>query len=134
MSRVDYFHHKSDNTGMNVVEKDLVVSGMLADELGRCEEALAGIQKALSALPKGALSQRKKVHKGKEYHYYYLKFREDGRVFNQHVANDALKDMKDKLDLRRKYEEEAKAYKKRISYLKRLLKTKGQPRGTSDDK
>jgi hypothetical protein len=119
---------------MPVVEKDSVVSGMLADELGRCEESLAGIQKALSALPKGALSQRVKVHKGKEYHYHYLKFREGGRVFNQHVAKGALKDLEGKLDLRRKYEEEAKAYRKRISYLKRLLKTKGRPRGTPNDK
>ncbi len=134
MSWVDYFHHRSDNIRMNVVEKDAIVSGMLVDELGRCEEALAGIQKALSALPKGTLNLRKKVHKGKEYQYYYLKFREGGRVFNQHVAKAALKEMQNKLDLRRKYEEETKAYRKRISYLKKLLKTKGPLRGTPEDK
>ena len=50
------------------------------------------------------------------------------------MAKDALKDMKGKLDLRRKYEEEAKAYRKRISYLKKLLKTKGPLRGTPEDK
>ena len=113
---------------------DAVVSGMLVEELERCEEALAGIEKVLSEIPKGALNVRKKVHKGKEYHYYYLKFREGGKVFSQHVAESALKQIQDKLELRRKYGLEAKAYQKRISYLKRVLNTKGQRRGASEDK
>ena len=60
---VGNFHHKSNNIGMSVVEKDAVVRGMLDDELSRCDEALAAIYKALLGLPKGSLSVRKKVHK-----------------------------------------------------------------------
>ena len=36
--RADYFHHKSDNSDINVVEKDTVVNGMPHDELSRGTE------------------------------------------------------------------------------------------------
>jgi len=131
---VDNFHHKSNNIGMSVVEKDAVVRGMLDDELSRCDEALAAIYKALLGLPKGSLSVRKKVHKSKEYEYHYLKFRDGDRVVNQHVAEGEMKELQDKLALRKKYEQEAKIYKKRISYLKKLLKAKVSPGGIQERK
>jgi hypothetical protein len=122
------------NEDMNVVEKDVVVSGMLKDELKRCEEALRGIHKALSALPKGSLSIRAKVYKNRRYEYYYLKYREGQKVVNQHIASDNLEELKRKLALRKQYEKEVKAYEQRIVYLKKLLKTKGQARGAQKDK
>lgn len=120
--KVAIFHHKDDNIDMNVVEKDGVVSGMLSDELSRCEEALAPILKVLSELPKGSLSSRKKIYKNKEYEYHYLKFREGNRVVCQHVATSELEALRDKLAWRKKYLFEARAYKKRIVYLKKILK------------
>ncbi|OPY67294.1 MAG: hypothetical protein A4E62_02312 [Syntrophorhabdus sp. PtaU1.Bin002] len=131
---IDNFHHKSNNCGMPVVEKDMVVRGMLDDESSRCEEALSAIQKAISELPKGSLSVRKKVHKSKEYEYHYLKFRDGDRVVNRHVAESEVKELQDKLVLRKKYEQEAKIYKKRISYLKKLFQEKGQPGGIQEHK
>jgi len=131
---VAIFHHKGDNTGMIVVEKDIVVSGMLQDELIRCEEALAAIHNALSGLPKGSLSVRKKLYKNREYKYHYLKFREGDKVINRHVVDDELSGLQNKLALRKRYALEAEAYEKRISYLKKLLKTKGRSRGTQEDK
>lgn len=131
---IDNFHHKSNNFGMPVVEKDVVVSGMLDDELSRCDEAFSAIQKVLSELPKGSLSVRKKVHKNKEYEYHYLKYRDGERVFNRHVAEEEVEELRNKLALRKRYEEEAKVYKKRISYLKKLLKEKGQPGGIQEHK
>jgi len=115
---------------MNVVEKDAVVSGMLHDELSRCNEALVSIRKALSELPKGSLGVRKRFHKDRVYEYHYLKFREGNKVVNQHVSEDNLKDMQNKLAQRKKYEKEAQVYERRISYLKKLLKAKGRPGGT----
>ncbi len=50
---------------MNVVETDPVVSGMLNDELMRCEEALSAINRTISSLPKGSLTIRRKRHKQK---------------------------------------------------------------------
>lgn len=134
LKKVDIFHHKVDNIAMNVVEKDAVVSGMLGDELSRCEEALASILKALSELPKGSLSSRKKVYKDKEYKYHYLKFREGNKVISQHVPEGDLEKFRDKLALRKKYLLEAGAYKKRIAYLEGLLKDKGRSIGSQKNK
>jgi hypothetical protein len=110
---------------MSVVEKDVVVSGMLRDELTRCEEALSAINDAVSGLPKGSLSVRKKRYKNREYKYSYLKLREGDRVLSRHVTESAVEELRNQLALRKKYIAEAKAYGKRISYLKRLLRTKG---------
>jgi len=132
--KVAIFHHKRHNNEMSVVEKDVVVSGMLKDELKRCEEALRGIHKALSALPKGSLHIRAKVYKNKKYEYYSLKYREGQKVVNQHIAGGKLEELKKKLALRKHYEQEAKAYEQRILYLKKLLKTKGRMSGAQKDK
>jgi hypothetical protein len=125
MQIVDNYHHNVDNIDMNVVENDSVVSGMLHDELYRCNEALASIGKVLSGLPKGSLSVRKRILKDREYKYHYLKFREGNRVINQHVSEKKLKELQNKLAQRKKYEREMKVYERRISYLKKLLKEKG---------
>jgi hypothetical protein len=87
---------------------------MLDDELLRCDEALAAIQNALSGLPKGSLSVRKKVHKNQEYEYHYLKFRDGDEVVDQHVAEGEVKELQNKLSLRKKYEQEAKVHKNRF--------------------
>lgn len=117
---------------MIVVENDIVVSGMLNDELERCEEALAAINRALSELPRGSLGVRKKIYKNKVYEYHYLKFRKGNRVVNQHVAGNALKELQDKLALREKYLQESKSHEKRILYLKKLLKDKGHRGGDQE--
>jgi hypothetical protein len=119
---------------MNVVENDAVVGGMLQDELKRCEEALAAILEVLSGLPKGSLSVRKKLYKNREYKYHYLKFRERDRIVNQHVAHKDLGELQEKLALRKRYALEARAYQKRISYLKRLLERKGRSHGNHEDR
>ena len=62
-----------------------------------------------------------KRHGKKEYRYHYLKFRDGTRVVNQHVSGDAVKELQDKLALRKKYVSEAKSYEKRISYVDRIL-------------
>ena len=109
---------------MKVVEKN-VIHGMLADELARCEEMLGGIERALSELPKGVLRARNKRYKGKEYRYDYLKYREGSRVINKHVPEEAVEELVGKLELRQKYEKEARSYRGRISYLRRLLRSRG---------
>lgn len=131
---VAIFHHKVDNNSMNVVEKDVVVSGMLNDELKRCEEALGAIRKAFAKLPRGSLNIRAKLYKNKRYEYHYLKFRDGDRIVNQHVSGSDLKELKNKLSLRKKYEQEAKSYEKRIAYLKKILSSKGRPRGVKKDR
>ncbi|MFA5072302.1 MAG: hypothetical protein WC539_00145 [Nitrospirota bacterium] len=108
---------------MKVVEKDKVISGMLRDELKRCEEMLAGLQKHVAVLPKGVLSERKKRYKKKSYFYYTLKYRSGLKVINKHISNDEVPSLIKKLEQRRKYEKEMLAYGKRINYLSKILKS-----------
>ena len=66
------FHHKADNKLMKVVEKDKVISGMLQDEMKRCQEMLNNLEESVSKLPRGVLNEREKRYKDKIYSYYYL--------------------------------------------------------------
>ena len=116
-----FFHHTKYNNGMKVVEKDKVISGMLGDELKRCQEMLGSLERSLSALPKGVVSERKKRYKDKEYSYFHLKYRDGEKVINKHIPNKDVKELRKKLDLRKKYEREIRSYKKKIEYLSRLL-------------
>ena len=120
--RLAYFHHKMHNIDMKVVEKDKVISGMLRDELKRCQEMLAGLQKSIAGLPKGVLSERKKRYKDKVYSYYSLKYRDGDKVDNKHIPRDEAPALLKQLEQRKKFEKEARAYKKRIDYLSKMLK------------
>jgi hypothetical protein len=113
---------------MKVVEKDKVISGMLQDELKRCEEMLDSLRKTTSGLPRGVLSTRKKRYKKKVYSYHYLKYREGENVVNKHVPADKVQELAEKLEQRKKYMKEIKSYENKIAYLKRMLKS-GRKRG-----
>jgi Mg2+ and Co2+ transporter CorA len=130
-----FFHHKVDNKAMKVVEKDRVISGMLQDELNRCLEMLDSIEKALSKLPKGVLSSRKKQYKKKVYSYYYLKYRDGEKVVNKHISNEKVQMLVEKLEKRKKYIKELKSYEKKVAYLQKVLKTgRKQIRGNKSQK
>jgi hypothetical protein len=106
---------------MKVVEKDRVISGMLRDELKRCQEMLDSLEKSVSELPKGTISERKKCYKDKVYSYYYLKYREGEKVISKHVPNREVQQILKKLAMRRRYEKEIKSYGKKIAYLNKIL-------------
>lgn len=108
---------------MKVVEKDKVISGMLRDELKRCQEMLAGLQKSVAALPKGVLNVRKKSYKEKAYSYYSLKYRDGEKVVNKHIPNADAPALSEKIKQRRKIEKEMMSYKKKIAYVSKILKT-----------
>ncbi len=107
---------------MKVVEKDKVISGMLHDELKRCREMLAGLQKSAAGLPKGVLNERKKRYKVKSYSYYSLKYRDGEKVVNKHISSNEAPALQKKLEQRKKIEKEARAYQKKIEYLLKVLK------------
>ena len=125
------FHHKSDNSHMKVVEKDKVISGMLRDELKRCQEMLDSLKKSVSGLPKGVINKRNKQYKSKIYSYYYLKYRNGGKVINKHIPNKEVQEILKKLEQRKKYEKEIQSYKKKILYLNKIL-IAGKRRGNAN--
>ena len=107
---------------MKVVEKDKVISGMLRDELMRCQEMLDSLEKSVSELPKGSISERKKFYKNKVYSYYYLKYRNGEKVISKHVPNIEVQEILNKLAMRKKYEKEMQSYEKKIAYLNKILR------------
>jgi hypothetical protein len=108
---------------MKVVEKDKVISGMLRDELKRCQEMIDSLETSVIKLPKGAISERKKRYKGKTYSYSYLKYREGEKVISKHIPSKEVQDILKKLEQRKKYEKEIKSYKKKITYLDKIMRT-----------
>jgi hypothetical protein len=95
---------------------------MLRDELKRCQEMLGSLEKSVSELPKGSISERKKRYKDRIYSYYYLKYREGEKVISKHVPNRELQEILKKLAIRKKYEKEVQSYEKKIAYLNRILR------------
>jgi hypothetical protein len=108
---------------MKVAEKDGAVHGLLEEEYKRCREVMAFLSGKLADYPKGSLHVRKKVYKGKEYAYHYLVARDQGRVVNRHVPDAELPDLRQKLEQRDKCRREIQAYRKRIAYLEKVLKS-----------
>jgi len=116
---------------MKVVENDKVISGMLDDELKRCQDMLEGLERSVSDLPKGSLNERKKRYKGKIYSYFCLKYRKGEKVISQHIPNNEVQELLKKLEIRKKYEKELQSYKKKISYLNKITKN-DKKRGHGD--
>lgn len=110
---------------MKVVENDRLISDMLQEELVRCRNMSASIEQVLSSLPKGSLHIRNKNYQGKDYSYYYLKFRERGRSFSRHISSGQVEEVRKQLQIRKSYEQEFKTYRARIRFLEKILLHQG---------
>ena len=106
---------------MKVVERDDVVQGMLRDELKRCGDMVQSLSHAMASLPKGSLHVRKKWYKDREYRYYYLKYRDGQNAISKHIPKFKYGEVKKKLELRKKYDGEVRAYQRRIAYLEKII-------------
>lgn len=109
---------------MNVVHKknDVVLEGMLQDELDRCEAMMEALRKAIGDFPKGSLHQRQRNYKGQISIYHYLKFRDHGKSVYQHVQKNRVPLLEQQIEERRKKEASLKKYAARAKYLHKLLK------------
>jgi hypothetical protein len=105
-----------------VVKKDIVVHGMLKDEMERCERLAASLEAAIKELPKGSLHERKVRSKKRDLVYHYLKFREGPKSIYKHVPGHLVADLVQQIDQRRKNEKNLRQFNSRIKYLKKLLK------------
>ncbi|PKN69922.1 MAG: hypothetical protein CVU43_24495 [Chloroflexi bacterium HGW-Chloroflexi-5] len=109
---------------MKVAEKDTVVHGMLEDEFVRCREVIEILLAKVENYPRGALNVRRKRNKGKEYIYYYLVRRDGKKVINRHISEKELPEIQKLIEEREKCRKEIRAYKKRMTYLEKLLNKK----------
>lgn len=81
----------------------------------------AELERVVAQLPRGSLGLRKKRHGAYEYTYHCLKYREGEKVVSRHVATDDVEVLAKQLDERRRYDQEIRQLRKRISYLEKLL-------------
>ncbi|MFU8857317.1 MAG: hypothetical protein ACNA8S_09980 [Deferrisomatales bacterium] len=81
----------------------------------------AELERVAAQLPRGSLGLRKKRQGALEYTYHCLKYREGGKVVSRHVATDDVDALARRLEERRRYEQEIRQLRKRISYLEKLL-------------
>jgi hypothetical protein len=109
---------------MKVAENDIVVQGMLEDEYARCREVIDALLAKVESYPKGALNVRRKHNKEKEYAYHYLVRRDGAKVINRHISEKELPEIQKLIEEREKCRREIRAYKKRMTYLEKLLNKK----------
>jgi hypothetical protein len=111
---------------MKVVEKDDAVRGLLIEESKRCLEMIGDLERSAKPLPKGSLHVRKKRYKRRVYSYFYLKYRKNGKVVNQHISKGEVKKIREGLALRKKYISEIKRFRNRINYINKALRLSGK--------
>ena len=102
----------------------MIIKGVLREELRNSRRMLGRYEKALAKLPRGSLVKRK--IKGHE--YYYLIFRENGKVRSVYQGKsvperDILKYRKAK-ERRAEYRKSLSQLKKQIRFLERALRGK----------
>jgi len=107
---------------MKVTKADPVIHGLLSEGQQRSGEILQVPQAKADMLPKGTLNVRRKQGLGKEHLYHYLVRREGKGVVNQHVAEQDMPALRERIAEREKCQAEIRIYKQRLAYLKRLLK------------
>ena len=89
----------------------MLINSVIKNEAIRNEQMTREYEKLISQLPKGSLICRKNE-------YYYLKYRQDGKVCDEYVGKDPelVASVKEQLERRKHYE-------KMLSVLKQERKT-----------
>ena len=94
----------------------MLIKTVVKNESNRNEEMIRAYEALLSDLPKGSLTCRKKE-------YYYLKYRENGRVCDKYVGKDkdVITDLRHKLELRRHYTDMLSSLKREQKTIRKIL-------------
>lgn len=94
----------------------MLINSAIKNEEFRNSQMIEQYEKILRDLPKGSLICRKKE-------YYYLKYRKDGRIYDEYIGKnpDVISKVKEKLELRKHCETMLSALKQeRIKIIKVL--------------
>ena len=94
----------------------VLIGQVIKKESERNEKMIREYESLISELPKGSLICRKNE-------YYYLKYRENGKLYDRYVGKDAavIEEIKRKLALRHHYSEMLSALKREQKTICRLL-------------
>lgn len=100
-----------------------VIKGVLKEELDNSSRMQSSYEQELKKLPKGSLV--KKRIKGRE--YYYLLFRENGKVkfvYKGKVSEEEIKKYQEAKELRARYRNLLSRAKKQVRFLRSSLRGK----------
>ncbi|MBO4343845.1 MAG: hypothetical protein J5844_04215 [Clostridia bacterium] len=94
----------------------LLIDTVIKNEAARNEQMIKEYETLISNLPKGTLICRKNG-------YYYLKYRENGKVCDKYVGKDVetVAQLQDKLEVRRHYSEMLAALKREQKAIYRMM-------------
>lgn len=99
-----------------VVVMNMLINIAVKNEAIRNEQMISEYEKLISALPKGSLICRKNE-------YYYLKYRENGKIYDKYVGKDIklVEDIKEKIKLRKHYSEMLELLKEEKKTIHKVL-------------
>ncbi|MBR6207210.1 MAG: hypothetical protein IKQ73_08615 [Oscillospiraceae bacterium] len=94
----------------------MLITAVIQNEADRNEQMIQDYESLIASLPKGTLICRKKE-------YYYLKYRENGKVCDRYIGKDerAVSDIRSKLELRRHYSEMLSALRREQKAIKKIM-------------
>ena len=98
-----------------------VLKGILKEEQERLKEAQGSYEREIAQLPKGSV-QLKRI---KERDYAYRAYRRGKRVVYEYVGDlqpEELKGLKQKIELRQRYEEKLREVKMNLKEVKRMIR------------
>lgn len=94
----------------------MLIGSVIKNEAIRNEQMIAEYEKLLSDLPRGSIICRKNE-------YYYLKYRENGKVCDKYIGKDpaAVSDVREKLEQRKHYEKMLSALKAEQKTISKIM-------------
>ena len=94
----------------------MIINNVIEKESLRNEEMIRQYEDLIASLPKGSLICRKKE-------YYYLKFREDGKLRDQYIGKDpeVISSVPEQLEQRKHYVKMLSALKKEQKAIHKIL-------------
>lgn len=94
----------------------MLINIVVKNEAIRNEQMISEYEKLISALPKGSLICRKNE-------YYYLKYRENGKIYDKYIGKDTrlVEDIKEKIKLRKHYSEMLELLKEEKKTIHKVL-------------
>ncbi len=98
-----------------------VLKGVLKEEEARLKEARGGYEREIAKLPKGSI-QLKRI---KERDYAYRAYRKGRRVVYEYLGDlkpEELKNVKQKIELRRRYEANLRKVRENLREVRRMVR------------
>lgn len=102
--------------GIVMVVIDMLIETVIQKEAQRNSRMIRQYEDLIAQLPKGSLICRKKE-------YYYLKYRQDGKVCDEYIGKDpeTVERVREQLELRKHYLDMLSALKQEQKKIQKLL-------------